>query len=367
MSKTTVAADRIYSLDALRGIAALSVVFWHWQHFFYTADNSQSFVPSKQPLFSVLSFFYMHGALAVELFFCISGFVFFWLFSNRIATRSITPSKFFIDRVSRLYPLHILTFVTVAALQFAYTRSHDTFFVYQTNDLYHAFLNILLIPAWGFERGWSFNAPIWSVSVEALLYCAFFLICISHKLRYLLLPLLIMLGLCIYPIQYKLGSGILTFFCGGAAYILLELATKRLGLRAIAGITLSLSAVSWVYVWCSSALNIYVIMGIALPLSVATLAAVGFLYPNFMKPLAGIGDISYSSYLLHFPLQLCLAMTVDHLGYGRDIFYSPWMLALFMAILIPLSFASHRLFEVPAQRAIRSAFRKRAEKKVLAA
>lgn len=24
---------RFYSLDALRGIAALTVIFWHWQHF----------------------------------------------------------------------------------------------------------------------------------------------------------------------------------------------------------------------------------------------------------------------------------------------------------------------------------------------
>ena len=29
--------ERVYSLDALRGLAALSLVFWHWQHFFSLA------------------------------------------------------------------------------------------------------------------------------------------------------------------------------------------------------------------------------------------------------------------------------------------------------------------------------------------
>lgn len=367
MSKAIIAMDRIYSLDVLRGVAALSVVFWHWQHFFYVGNVPQNFIVWKQPLFSAFSFFYLHGSLAVELFFCISGFVFFWLFSKRIADRTIAPSRFFMDRFSRLYPLHIATFIAVALLQLLYTRHHDTFFVYQTNDIYHAFLNLFLVPAWGFETGWSFNAPVWSVSVEALLYGAFFLLCLARNLRCLLTPCLIVLGASIYPSQYKLGSGIVTFFCGGAAYIALNYATKHVSMKAIACTALVLSIAAWAYIWQSAALNIYVLMGIAFPLSVVTLAAVGFKYKNFMKPFAAIGDISYSSYLLHFPLQLCLATIVDHLGYSRDIFYSPWMLGLFMAILIPVSFASHRLFEVPVQRAIRSAFRKRVENKVLAA
>lgn len=367
MNKTTVAADRIYSLDVLRGVAALSVVFWHWQHFFYVGNQPQNFTIWKQPLFSALSFFYMHGSLAVELFFCISGFVFFWLFSKRISDRTITPSRFFMDRVSRLYPLHLATFVVVALLQFLFTRHHDSFFVYQTNDFYHAVLNLFLMPAWGFEKGWSFNAPVWSVSVEAMLYGAFFLVCMARNLHYLLIPCLIALGASIYPSQYKLGSGMFTFFCSGAAYIVIDYAAKRISMKAIACTALALSIAAWAYIWQSAVLNIYFLVGIAFPLSVTTLATTGFKYTNFMKPFAVIGDISYSSYLLHFPLQLCFAMTVDSMGYGRDIFYSPWMLALFMAILIPLSFASHRLFEVPAQRAIRSAFRNRAEKKVLAA
>ena len=44
------------------------------------------------------------------------------------------------------------------------------------NDLYHFFLQIFFISAWGFENGNSFNAPIWSVSVEIGIYILFFLL-----------------------------------------------------------------------------------------------------------------------------------------------------------------------------------------------
>jgi peptidoglycan/LPS O-acetylase OafA/YrhL len=30
---------RFYSLDVLRGLAALAVVLYHWQHFFYTGST----------------------------------------------------------------------------------------------------------------------------------------------------------------------------------------------------------------------------------------------------------------------------------------------------------------------------------------
>jgi uncharacterized membrane protein len=35
MTPPAAPAERLHTLDTLRGIAALSVVFWHWQHFFY--------------------------------------------------------------------------------------------------------------------------------------------------------------------------------------------------------------------------------------------------------------------------------------------------------------------------------------------
>ncbi|MDE2367149.1 MAG: hypothetical protein KGM95_09475, partial [Betaproteobacteria bacterium] len=41
--------ERFYSLDVLRGIAALSVVLWHWQHFF-VGKNHEALVVANLPL-----------------------------------------------------------------------------------------------------------------------------------------------------------------------------------------------------------------------------------------------------------------------------------------------------------------------------
>lgn len=348
--------ERLYSLDVLRGIAALAVVFWHWQHFFYVGDSPKDFNGIGQPLFEFFTLAYQHGSLAVELFFCISGFVFFWLFSQQISDRTLSASKFFMDRFSRLYPLHFVTFVGVAALQMCYASNHTTYFVYQQNDFYHAFLNLLLIPAWGFETGWSFNAPIWSVSIELMLYAIMFVTCLPRQLRYLIIPCLIVLGYYVYPSHYKLGSGIFTFFCGGVAFIFMNRLMKQIGIKLFLVIAALLATATWSFVLLSQTLNLYFLMGVAFPALVMLLASISCAFPTFLRPVAAVGDISYSSYLLHFPLQIIFAMVVDSIGSRRDVFYSPWMLALFMATLIPLSYGCHRLFEVPVQRALRQGF-----------
>ncbi|KFE43827.1 acyltransferase family protein [Pseudomonas syringae] len=346
---------RLYSLDVLRGIAAIAVVFWHWQHFFYVGDIPKDFNGIGQPLFELFALAYQHGSLAVELFFCISGFVFFWLFSQKIADRTLTARRFFMDRFSRLYPLHFVTFVGVAVLQMFYENSHTTYFVYQQNDLYHAFLNLLLVPAWGFETGWSFNAPIWSVSIELLLYVIMFITCLTRQARYLVIPCLIVLGYNVYPGHYKLGSGIFTFFCGGVAFIFMDSLMKQVGIKLFLLIAALVATTAWSFVLLSQTLNVYFLMGVAFPALVMLLAAISCAFPTFLRPFAAVGDISYSSYLLHFPLQIIFAVAVDSMGSGRDIFYSPWMLALFMTVLIPLSYGSHRFFEAPTQRALRRA------------
>ncbi|MFG0463891.1 acyltransferase family protein [Pseudomonas putida] len=354
--------ERIYSLDVLRGIAALAVVFWHWQHFFYVGDSPKNFNGVAQPLFEWFRLPYQRGALAVELFFCISGFVFFWLFSKRIAERSLSASRFLIDRFSRLYPLHLVTLIGVAALQLLYSTSHGSYFVYQSNDLYHAMLNILLIPAWGFENGWSFNAPIWSVSVEVMLYAIMFAACLTRSGRYLIVPSLIVLGYFLYPNNYKLGSGIFTFFCGGATFMLMEWLGQRSNARTVLAVTMLVAAGAWGFVWQAEKVSLYVLMGLAFPALVALLAAISVVVPGFLRPFSAVGDISYASYLLHFPLQIIFALVVDSLGAERSIFYSPWMLVFFITVLIPLSYASHRYFEIPMQNALRRIYITRAKK-----
>ena len=73
---------------------------------------------------------------------------------------------------------------------------------------------------------------------------------------------------------------------------------------------------------------------------------------------AVLGDISYSSYLLHFPLQLMAASVVVLAGLDRSSFLSVPVLAGFFLVLAALSYASYALLERPAQSFLRGARKK---------
>ena len=355
MSAASSPAERLYTLDTLRGVAALSVVFWHWQHFFYVGDSPSGFDGTRQPFFASLPALYQYGGLAVQLFFSISGFVFFWLFSQGIATGKVTWRSFAVDRFSRLYPLHLLTLGAVAALQLAYTSNHSSFFVYPLNDGYHAALNLLLAPAWGFEKGWSFNAPIWSVSIEVLLYFSFFAICLTGRWRWLLATAAFGLGLMLYPGSYKIGSGLLCFYIGGITQGLLWQLRRWVSTGNALLCCSCVALVAWlVQLYALDAVNTYLIMCVCFPATLAMLAAAGLYWPGLLRGTAWVGDISYASYLLHFPLQIVFALMFDRLGYTREIFYQGWLMLLFFSVLVPLSLACHRWFERPAQRYLRN-------------
>ncbi len=66
-----------------------------------------------------------------------------------------------------------------------------------------------------------------------------------------------------------------------------------------------------------------------------------------------LGNISYSSYLLHFPLQLLVYAVVMQLGTDQSVFYASWAMCAYFAILIGLSLASFHCFELPLQKWLR--------------
>jgi peptidoglycan/LPS O-acetylase OafA/YrhL len=349
---SSVFPQRLHALDALRGLAALAVVFWHWQHFFFLGAVPGSLLREEQPFYSVFSLFYRHGGDAVSLFFSLSGFVFFWLFARALAQRELTAKQFFIDRFSRIYPLHLVTFVGVAVLQKIYSAYTGNAFVYPFNDAYHALLNVLLAPAWGFEDGWSFNGPVWSVSVEVLLYGAFFLLW-----RYAPAPLVISVGLVvsaawIFPAHYKIALGVIGFFGGGLAYFGVAALLRRFAERWV-GVSLALVCAAGWWLFDDANQSALIKFAVLFPLSVACVAACHSWLEPLARRLSWLGDISYATYLLHFPLQISAALLADKFFHGREVFYQPWSFLLFFTVLIGASLLCHRLFERPLQRWLR--------------
>ena len=69
---------------------------------------------------------------------------------------------------------------------------------------------------------------------------------------------------------------------------------------------------------------------------------------------AAVGDISYSTYMLHFPMQLALALIAVHFALTPATFQNPLALILFYFILIVLGGLSFHYFERPVQNVLRN-------------
>ena len=78
------------TLDAIRGVAAISVMFHHYAHMYQSGVK----------LFG-MSF------IAVDIFFCLSGFVLGYSYSARLAA-GMSARKFMIRRLVRLYPFYLI-------------------------------------------------------------------------------------------------------------------------------------------------------------------------------------------------------------------------------------------------------------------
>jgi peptidoglycan/LPS O-acetylase OafA/YrhL len=363
------APSRLYALDALRGVAALSVVFWHWQHFWFRGGRiAPEFTREAQPLFDVFFFVYRNGSLAVDLFFTLSGFIFYWLYASAIADRGVSAKQFFVLRFSRLYPLHLCTLLAVAVGQAAYSSIHGSSFVYQFNDVRHFLLNLLMLPSVGLERGFSFNAPVWSVSIEVLLYALFFVLCRYSLSRPLHLAGLSLLGfaLIVTNVFPPLARGLASFFLGGLTYWVYASLRLRADLPLWTATIATTTAALWGLVVSMSAgigalrdfappglFGPLFALAVLFPLTILSLALLETRYGPIARRLSFLGDISYSSYLWHFPLQLALVVAVPHFADPAVFFTSVQALVLYFVLLVALSLASYHYMEMPAQRLIR--------------
>ncbi|MES2819187.1 MAG: acyltransferase [Pseudomonadota bacterium] len=369
--------DYFNTLDAARGLAALAVVIWHWQHFFFEgARPGSTFVREAQPFYNALALFYEKGWLAVDFFFALSGFVFFCLYARPIRLRQVGLRSFFMLRLSRLYPLHLATLLLVAGLQWQHLQSQSGYFVYPHNDVFHFGLNLFLASAWGLEQGFSFNAPIWSVSIEILLYGLFFCMARLFRLRARHALVLAAAGLMVQGYSELIGRGLFAFHMGALVYFAYQTLLEQGRVRRYARPTLLVCLAAWLLTllefrlgslqallsqYCTSSctgvglerLKMLWVTGLLLPSTILALPLGETLGQIRGRGLAWMGEISYASYLLHFPLQLVFVMLWGNLVPERAIFYSPVLWCGYFALLIVLSLVVHRGFERPLQGWIR--------------
>jgi len=373
---------RLYSLDFIRGLAALSIVIWHWQHFYYIGSDN-GFDVTAQPAYWLFFPIYLDGWMAVELFFCISGFVFFWLYSDALISRSMGARTFFALRFSRLYPLYFLTLVIVVVGQTIYIHYVNHPFIYAIN-LENVVRNVFFVQNWSSRSNEAINGPAWSISVELLLYVIFFIYCrcVSRVSVVILIGLVIM-GFPLALVNADLGRGVISFFSGAVIYFVFHRLHNSPAAHSVLVTSAGVAVIGWTitilelkFGFIQSILSEFAralpsVLGstilksakqiliipvrlVFIPASILALVLSEGLGAKAYEKFAVIGDITYSSYLIHFPLQLFIAIYVVATASSPQVFQSGIGMVLFFGVLLILSFSSYWWFEVPMQRYFRS-------------
>ncbi len=347
--------DRIIGIELLRFLSAFSILVWHFQHF-----SLGPLEKNTQPYYSFLNIFYEFGFVGVKVFWCISGVVFFYVYLEKILNKEISFTKFFISRFSRLYPLHFLTLMIVLFFQIIYEYYFGSYFFY-IYDLKHFFLNIFFINGWGIEDRFSFNGPSWSVSIEIIIYLIFFILFFYFKI-YLSFFVSIFLFLLLYFISLANGNvayALFYFFVGGFLTIVKYFPEKIFSNKIIQK-------------------YFFYILGLFLLISIFFVLKNNFLYQKFFIHIFVVslvyffilinrifeynrdiwiflGNLTYSSYLIHFPLQILLVILFKKFEINLDI-ESKSLFLFFILTTFFLSVFIYKKYELPMQKYIRSKY-----------
>ncbi len=335
-----------------RFLCAFAVILWHYQQFFQLGlEGGGSDAPSevvKYPFYSVLSFFYLNGHHAVVIFWMISGFIFFWKYGESVHERKVSVYRFVVLRFSRLYPLHLATLIIVAVLQALYISSHREYFIYNHNDTAHFLLQLAFASNWLGSLPFTFNGSIWSVSVEVLAYAFFFLVVRFFRPGLVLCLVVAVVFKALDHFQpQNLFVCIQYFFVGGAVVRLIEKLNRTqsriafwlcaAGIVAIGATRLGSGTVI-IFAFCC--LTAFALLNEAL----------GARFERVSK----LGDLTYASYLLHFPIQLAFVLVLDRFGVSRGVFFSPLALIVFIGVTFGFSWVVFHGFEMPAQKRVRA-------------
>jgi peptidoglycan/LPS O-acetylase OafA/YrhL len=167
--------NRLSSIDALRGIAALSVVLYHavghspridvygYSYYFYW----------------ILANLFSYGYAGVYLFFVISGFCIHLFWAKQYAsnqTPTVEFSSFWKRRMRRLYPPYLVALV-IYLIFIAVKVDVDINGLFLWDILSH----LLMIHNLDMRTCYSISGVFWTLAVEEQLYLAYFLLLFMRK------------------------------------------------------------------------------------------------------------------------------------------------------------------------------------------
>jgi len=363
------------NLTALRGVAALLIVVYHFDEIVLHLA------------FSTSSLFLFHSYLMVDLFFILSGFILYHVYASKFTKGIKWPSyfQFMKARFARVYPLHAIVLVLfIIIFYFSLNPFMSGTLVNMIHDPKALPTNFLLLQSFGLHKIFTWNLPSWSISAEWWSYLAFpFLVYSLSRQRKL--ALFCMLGsvigvyvtiayylphsqyILILPdskslnVSFDFGylRGLAGFISGLIAY---ELSRFKSHTNFLASDAIGLIALTSCFLFMNTSTNDLIVI----PFFV--LLVLNFAYNKKaiskfckLKALQFLGKISYSIYMVHYVLILCLALPgMKLLGFkytGPGSIQPPLAQGLliftfFLSLVIFVSYLCYRWIEVPLRQRI---------------
>lgn len=346
-------SHRFHLLDGLRGLAAIAVVLFHMPFFL-------------RPWLS-----FTNSWLAVDFFFCLSGFVIAFSYQARLSS-GMRLRDFFAARIIRLYPLYLLG-TALGLLSTVIVQSLSSHVRLSLTDIALSLPFALaaipnLLNHWPFPYTFPLDVPAWSLFFEIAANLAFALLL---RMRAGSTPVLLAVaGLSLFLLIIAARRGLPSLDVGSV------LNTVPLGLPRV-GYSFFIGALifrAWrattrplphlLRAWLFPSLASLGLLAILLASSRATLSiawqflVVTTLFPALVylgawsdlprllnRVCAFFGDVSYPLYILHAPLVFPLkGSKVEHFAatHSRA---AEWIVPLLIPILLALAFFAGRYFD----------------------
>jgi peptidoglycan/LPS O-acetylase OafA/YrhL len=346
--------DRLETLTTIRLFAALHVVLFHF---------SGAVFQFSTVLVNIIN----TGYYAVTMFYVLSGFVLVYSGSDAAGNIYRTRCEFWVARIARIYPAYLLAFVLCIPHTLAFAIHSYPGYTGLIKGGIAGASYLLMVQSWFPRLASWWNFPGWSVSVEVFFYLCFpFLLLPVSRLKsrqcYTLISICWTLSLLVYLVLYRLDPwwsvalnynpflrlpGFVTGMAMGRIFLLRPVAKKR-----------SMGWLIGASVLCLLAIGASLLLPLSTLRDTILVPAFAFLVYSCAAdrsrvaaalswgPLVLLGDASYSTYILQWPVfSLCgfsvLSMTA-------------WKLMTFVVILLAASVLSFRAIESPLRRAIMS-------------
>lgn len=286
---------RLLSLDGLRGIAALSVVIYHY---FYRIDEIYSINSNE------MDWTYF-GKYGVHLFFMISGFVIFMSIKS-----NTKPISFFISRFTRLYPAYFFAVIITFTVVYIFgLEGREVSFL-------QAILNLLMFQEFlGIAH---VDGVYWTLTVEITFYFWCLILILLNRTNFLVLLLFVFSFLSLisellpsdtYKVLNKL------FFINYVSFFLLGVLTFKLKSNNDNYKNIGLVILVFSGLFVNHNYQEFIVFVVIYMFFLVGVFEVGRFLE--LKVFVFLGEISYSLYLIHQNIGYIIMLKIMSMGFSQ--------------------------------------------------